>query len=45
MDILTVIASNHRRPKLCNMRVREVAWFIMAVNIKDLYGNSGNRDK
>ena len=22
MDILTVTASNHRRPKLCNLRVR-----------------------
>ena len=43
MDILTVIASNHRPPKLCNMRVRVVAWLKMAVNIKELYGNSGNR--
>jgi len=39
MDILTVIASNHRRPKLCNMRVRLVAWLKMAVNIKEFYEN------
>ena len=43
MDILTVIANNHRRPKLCNMRVRVVEWLKMAVNIKELYENSGNR--
>ena len=41
--MLTVIANNHRRPKLCNMRVRVVAWLKMAVNIKELYENSGNR--
>ena len=43
MDILTVIASNHRRPKLCNLRVRVVPWLKMAVSIKELYENSGNR--
>ena len=43
MDILTVIASNYRRPKLCIMTVRVVAWLKMAVNIKELCGNSGNR--
>ena len=43
MNILTVIANNHRQPKLCNMRVRVVAWLKMAVIIKELYENSGNR--
>ena len=41
--MLTVIANNHRRSKLCNMRVRVVAWLKMDVNIKELYENSCNR--
>ena len=45
MDILKVIASNHKRPKFCNISESTRGCIILktAINIKELYGNSGNR--